>query len=425
MEYFHSVTLDEDKCKGCINCVKRCPTEAIRVINGKATIIKDRCIDCGECIRICPHRAKKANYDGMETLNDFEYKIALVAPSFYGQFKNLDNVDYILCGLLDMGFDDIFEVASSAEIIREITRMKFKNGKLKKPVISTACPAIVRMISIRFPELIENLLKIRPPVEAGAILAKERAAKKTGLPINKIGTYFISPCPAKVTAAKNPIGTDNSYIDRVLSAASVYKKVLPYMKKITDLKSLQKCGITGISWSYTGGEATALLQPKYLAVDGMENVIKVLEELEDEKLKDIDFIELNACISGCVGGCLNIENPYVSITKIRQLRKYLPVSENRMSDFKLNENSFDWEEGIKFQPIMRLDNDRAKALEMMQQIDRIYNVLPQVDCAACGAPSCRAFAEDVVKGDMKINDCVFIMKKKLREIIDNITNEGR
>ncbi|MDR0596677.1 MAG: 4Fe-4S binding protein, partial [Clostridiales Family XIII bacterium] len=69
----HSVTLDSDKCKGCVTCVKRCPTEAIRVRNGKASIIGEYCIDCGECIRVCPHHAKHAGYDSLEVINSYKY----------------------------------------------------------------------------------------------------------------------------------------------------------------------------------------------------------------------------------------------------------------------------------------------------------------------------------------------------------------
>ena len=97
--FFHSVTLDYDKCVGCTNCVKHCPTEAIRIREGKAVITPERCIDCGECIRVCPHHAKKAKYDKLEQMNQFEYKIALPAPSLYGQFSNLDHIDMVLTAL--------------------------------------------------------------------------------------------------------------------------------------------------------------------------------------------------------------------------------------------------------------------------------------------------------------------------------------
>ena len=84
-EFFHSVTLDRDLCRGCINCVKRCPTEAIRVRDGKAKILSDRCIDCGECIRICPYHAKKPIVDPLSVMDQYEYTVALPAPSLYGQ----------------------------------------------------------------------------------------------------------------------------------------------------------------------------------------------------------------------------------------------------------------------------------------------------------------------------------------------------
>ena len=283
MDYFHSVMLDEERCHGCINCVKHCPTQAIRVKDGKAHIINENCIDCGECIRICKNHAKKAVYDKLSEMDKFEYKIALPAPSLYGQFNNLDNIDLILNGLLKLGFDDVFEVARAAELSSEITRIMLNEGNLVKPVISTACPAVVRMIKVRFPKLISHLIALNPPVEIAAKIAREEAMKKTGLSADKIGIFFISPCPAKVTAARQPIGNSQRCIDKVLSIRDVYQKLLAVMKETDDPQITQKCGITGISWSYTGGEATSLLRAKYLAADGIENVINILEEIEDEK----------------------------------------------------------------------------------------------------------------------------------------------
>ena len=97
--YRHSVSLESEKCKGCTHCLRRCPTEAIRIRDGHAVINTERCIDCGECIRLCPHKAKKAIYDPLESINNFKYKIALPPPTLYGQFDNLDDVDCMLKGL--------------------------------------------------------------------------------------------------------------------------------------------------------------------------------------------------------------------------------------------------------------------------------------------------------------------------------------
>ena len=94
-KFFHSVYLDSDKCTGCITCLKRCPTQAIRVRDGKAHIINEFCIDCGECIRVCPHHAKKARYAHLSVLEGWKYKIAIPAPALFGQFKELFVVNYL------------------------------------------------------------------------------------------------------------------------------------------------------------------------------------------------------------------------------------------------------------------------------------------------------------------------------------------
>ncbi|MEG0615139.1 MAG: 4Fe-4S binding protein, partial [Oscillospiraceae bacterium] len=144
--FFNSVRLDTDLCMGCINCIKRCPTEAIRVHNGKAAITKKFCIDCGECIRICPHHAKLATYDCLDVINDYEYTVALPAPSLYGQFNNLDDVNIILRALKLFGFNDVYEVSAAAEMVSEMSRNYIANNPDKQPFISSACPSVVRLI---------------------------------------------------------------------------------------------------------------------------------------------------------------------------------------------------------------------------------------------------------------------------------------
>ena len=418
MEYFHSVTLDASRCCGCTTCVKRCPTEAIRVKDGKATIIKERCIDCGECIRVCPHRAKKAVFDKLSMLEKFEYNIAMPAPALYGQFNNLDNVDYVLNGLLDIGFNDVFEVARAAELVSEYTRNELAKPDCLKPLISSACPAILRLIRVRFPKLISHLITVKAPVDIAAMIARKEAMEKTGLPSEKIGVFFISPCPAKVTAMHQPLANNSTQIDGVLAISDVYKPLLAAMNRIKQPKALSECGLTGISWGYTGGEATAILSTRYLAADGMENVIKILEEIEDDKLTDLDFVELGACASGCVGGCLTIENPYIARTRVRQLRKYKPVSCNRIKDFDLMMEEYAWDRSIEYDPVMQLDSDLQRAMQKMQEIQRIEKDLPGIDCSACGSPSCHAFAVDVVNGTAKMSDCLIVLKNRLKDIMD-------
>ena len=102
----------------------------------------------------------------------------------------------------------------------------------------------------------------------------------------------------------------------------------------------------GVSWASSGGESAALLKDKYLAADGIENVIKVLEEIEDEKLDRLDFVELNACSGGCVGGSLTAENPYVAKARIQQLRRYLPVAANHLAGDEVPE-TMSWQRPLE------------------------------------------------------------------------------
>ncbi len=408
-EFFHSVTLDRDRCKGCINCIKRCPTEAIRVRNKKAYIIAERCIDCGECIRVCPHHAKRATCDSLDILHNFSYTIALPAPSFMAQFNNLEDVDIVLNALTDFGFDEVFEVAKAAEIVSAATRQMMNSGKLIKPVISSACPAVTRLIRVRFPGMIDQVLPLHAPIEVAARMAKRAAAKKTGLPLEQIGAIFISPCPAKVTATKMPLGTEKSWVDGVVAVSDIYSKLLPFMKEDSP-KDISESGKIGLSWGSSGGECSGLINDNYLAADGIENVIRVLEDLEDEKFRDVDFIELNACAGGCVGGVLNVENPYVAKTKLYRIRKHLPVSLNHLENSDIIDSDLNWDTPLEFVPVLKLDEDVWEAMLKMEQVEEIYQSLEGLDCGSCGAPSCRALAEDVVRGLASIDDCIFRYK---------------
>ena len=419
-EFYTSVRLKEDLCMGCINCIKRCPTQAIRVRNGKAVITKEFCIDCGECIRICPHHAKEATYDSPEIMKNYEYTVALPAPSLYGQFNHLEDVNIVLTALKKMGFDDVYEVSGAAELVSEISRKYVEEHKEQWPIISTACPSVVRLIQVRFPNLIEHLLPICAPVDLAASMAVEKAMEKTGLPREKIGIIFISPCPAKMTAVKSPIGIDHSEIDGVLAIKEVYPILLPLMKQsIDDVEELSISGRIGIGWGSTGGEAGSLLSDNYLAADGIENVIKVLEDLEDQKFDQLEFIELNACAGGCVGGVLTVENPYLAKVKLKRLRKYLPVACNHLENGE-GEDAF-WYKEVNYEPVFKLGRDMKESIANMTRVEELCEKFPRLDCGSCGAPTCKALAEDIVRGVANEQDCIHILRDYIHKLSDELS----
>lgn len=414
--YFHSVTLDENKCRGCTNCIKRCPTEAIRVRKSKARIINERCIDCGECIRICPYHAKKAITDPFDIINNYEYKIALPAPAFYSQFKPSSPRDKILNALLGVGFDDVFEVAKAAEIVTCATRNFILKSKSPRPLISSACPAIVRLIQVRFPSLLDNLIPLDSPMELAARIAKQAAAEKTGLDLSKIGTFFITPCAAKMTSIRSPYGKNKSMVDGAISIKDIYLRVLQKLNS-SNFRQLIQAGSEGISWALSGGEAGLLNVDNYLSVDGIHNVITILEEVENERLEDVDFIEALACTGGCLGGPLNVENVYVANTQLKQHINMAKKYGNVVCGFGLNEyDSLFWTESVEHKSILMLDNDLDEAMKKLEALENIYEQLPGLDCGACGAPSCRALAEDIVRGNADETDCVFKLREKVRAL---------
>lgn len=407
--YKHSVSLDKNKCTGCTTCIRHCPTEAIRVRNGIAVINPERCIDCGECIRICPHKAKKAICSKFDKIKENgKWNIALPAPTLYGQFDGLDNVDFVLQGLLDIGFDDVYEVSQAAELVSAYTRRYLRLDRIKKPVISSACPVITRLISLRFPSLRNNIMPLLPPMEIAGVLARERARRNNPeLKDEDICVCFISPCPAKVSYVSNEFGSHKSAVDKVISISDIYFHLLSVMKKNSEPKPISKSGVIGISWASSGGESSAIFNDKYLAADGIENVIRVLDQIEDGSFPSLEFIELNACPGGCVGGVMALENPFIAKARLYTLRRYLPVSQNFLNDDDQNyvPAMYFFDEFPDYQPISRLSDNLGESMKMMAQIQDLRANLPGIDCGSCGAPSCRAFAEDCIKGEAELSDC--------------------
>ena len=425
-KFIRSVRLKESACQGCINCIKHCPTQAIRVHNGKAHIIDKFCIDCGRCIRYCPHHAKIAIYDPLSVINNFKYTVALPAPSLYAQYNNLTSTDIVLNALLKLGFDDVYEVSAAAELVSEASREYIKAHEKEAPFISSACPSVIRLIRVKFPSLISRLLPIKAPVEVAAEIARARAMKKTGLKPEEIGIIFLSSCPSKVSYAKAPLGIEKSNIDNVVAIKEIYPLLLPHMKHDeSQLTPLSNSGRIGIGWSSAGGEVGGLLVDNYLAGDGIVNILRVLEELEDEKLHGLTFVELSACTGGCVGGALTVENEYIATTKTKRLIKYQPVSKNHLCDNPEIQSMY-WADDVEYEPVFRLGNTFRESLRMMSEVEQLTARFPGLDCGSCGAPTCQTLAEDIVRGDATPNDCIYVLRSNIADLshkIQHLTRE--
>ena len=420
--YYHSVTLDKDKCVGCTNCLKRCPTEAIRVRGGRAHIIDERCIDCGECIRVCEHHAKIANTNPLSAINGFPYKIALPAPSLYGQFKNLRSISDVIEGLKMMGFDAVYEVARGSDIVSVAVMERMKEPDCPRPLISSSCPAVVRLIQTRFPELIDNIVDVRSPMEVAASQARSEFAREKGVDPKDVGCFFITPCAAKMTAIRKPLGHEKSAVDGAISFLEVYGLLSGQIKKAVKPEDAPSPRATsfGIGWARTGGEAGAVQQEESLAVDGIDNVIRVLEEIEDNRLPGLRFFEGMACFGGCIGGPLSFENPFIARNRIRKLVLSLPkvrpqdvVSPEEISGMA---DEIFCDKPLEPVKVMQLGKDVREALHNMERVEELSKKLPGLDCGSCGSPSCQALAEDIVLGYASEMDCLVLLKERLRQM---------
>ncbi len=404
MEYFHSVELKDALCNGCTRCVRICPTEAIRV-KDKATIIASRCIDCGECVRVCPQHAKTGKVDSLKDLNNYKYKIALPDPAIFGQFDKSIEPQRILGAFLDLGFDKVFDVALACDLVALSIRNILKSHN-NTPYISSSCPAIIRLIQALYPNLINNIIPVESPLEVAGQMALEDGLKK-GYKKDEIGIFYISPCPAKMTAVKQPVARERSNVNKVLSIVDIFGHLIKYVASEKELALELKATGRGYGWARSGGESMSIGCSDYVVIDGIDQVNKVLNEMELGKLTDVQYIECWACVGGCVGGPMVVENPFIARVRIRKLAESIGGSLDIEKLKEYPSKYFQWETTLKPREIMSYGEDIKASIIMANKIQEILDLLPGYDCGACGAPTCQAHAQDKFLGNTENLNCVF------------------
>lgn len=422
--FHHALKVKPDACIGCTHCVQVCPTQAVRVREGKAVITENRCVDCGECMRVCPVEAIHVEQDDFNAIFNYKHRVALVPAVFLGQFAENIPEQQIYSVLYELGFTHIFEVEQKIEYLTKAINQALLNANLDKPLISTFCPAIVRLIQVKFPSLVDNILKFRPPSDISAKYIRKKLID-SGLESKDTGVFYITPCAAKIAAIKSPVGESQTLVNGVINMDFIYNKVLQNVNKTSKDNCVvppeKKLSEKGIKWSLTNGEIDNILGHCY-AVDEIHNVIEFLEMVENEEITGVDFLELRACDGSCAGGVLTSENRFVTIERMkRRAEKYKyeneKVTENEIEDFnKYNEfmKSNITISDIKPRSMLKLDEDMAKAIEKMQKAKKIETILPKIDCGGCGSPGCSALAEDIVQGKAKISQCVFYQFQMLK-----------
>lgn len=431
--FFHALEIDQNQCIGCSHCMKSCPTEAIRIRNGKAHFLEHRCIDCGKCLETCPTKAIYVKQDDFEMIFKYKHSVALVPAVFLGQFPSDMRVSRIYAALKDLGFKHVFEVESAAGIYAEAKHKYAREHADKKPLISSFCPAILRMIQIKYPSLVDNMIPIKAPLDISAIYAL-KVLQELNVPREEIGLFYITPCAAKIVSVKATLEEEKSIIDGVINMDSLYNRVYKKIKEqgknyIFPALKTPQLSADAILSTLTNGERRICMAKHSYAIDGIQNVMEFLEKLENDEVEDVEFLELRACDQSCAGALFSCDNRFLcgdrmytrarraaererngEMSKDRELDKY--------KDYLLEKAQT---KIAAARSMMVLDNDISKALEKMEQIEKTQNILPHIDCGLCGAPTCEAFASDVVCGDVSIKDCIFYQRhlKRLGQISED------
>ncbi len=427
-DFHHALKIVEELCIGCSKCMNICPTHAIRVRDGKAKLMNNRCIDCGECFRVCPVSAIIIEQDDFADIFNYKHRIALIPAVFTAQFPSKYSLTDIYSALHELGFTDVFEVEHGVHILREEVKKQINDPDSLKPLISTFCPAIVRLIQVQFPSLVHNLILLMPPLDISALYFKKSLADQ-GVKEEDIGIFYFTQCAAKIAAIKSPAEKEQSPITGVINMDSAFNKVYQHLEqKIHNGGSLEetqdKLSPDAILWGLTTGE-TEHYSGRRIAIDGVHNVIGFLEKLENEENAGFQFIELRACDESCAGGVLALENRFLTAERMRNRAKKAQNQAENAFSVRINDYRRELAELIKIGDIkprsmMKLDEDMSEAMRKMKLIRQIIQMLPMVDCGACGSPGCYALAEDIVQGRGMMENCIFVQRRyELKGMLKN------
>ncbi|MDO9040598.1 MAG: (Fe-S)-binding protein, partial [Bacteroidota bacterium] len=205
-----------------------------------------------------------------------------------------------------------------------------------------------------------------------------------------------------------------SVVDGLINMNELYNQIMRIIPLVaeTDTRHLREnLSSDGILWCLPRGEARKFSR-KSMAIDGIHNVVKFLERLENEEVPELDFLELKSCDQGCAGGILLTGNRFLTVERLQKRAKlYLPGL--KVQPDGVNKKAVQQKllaEPIQPKQVFRLDEDRLKALAKLRKIDKILCQLPGIDCGGCGAPNCHALAEDMVNGKAKMSDCIFLQQ---------------
>jgi anti-sigma regulatory factor (Ser/Thr protein kinase)/Fe-S-cluster-containing hydrogenase component 2 len=342
-------------CTECRHCLVACPTAAIRVRDARPEVLDHLCIDCTACIGACAPRAL--------TMSDAPGALAggdvlVVPPALLAGFGE-HAVSAVVEELRGLGYDEVVSVHGYEDDLRRRVVELAATGDAQAPLISPVCPAVVDLVEVKFPSLIDHLAPLASPWEAAQLDLDGRSA-----------TFAVScPCQRTALLAQRPTAQRDT-----VTAAAVSAAVLPRLAA-----RVTRRGAATSPPQASGAE-------DLLVVTGISHVLAVLEAVEDDRLPGVSAIEPYLCDGGCFGSPLLREDAAVAAWRWAAVGGEAPgggSGQERSRPFRAR-------------PGIRLDADMAVAIRKLAQLDAESRALPGRDCGVCGAPTCAALAEDIV-----------------------------
>ncbi len=418
-ELTHGFRIHEEKCEGRMNCMRACPTHAIRVKKGKARVIPELCIDCGSCLGVCPTGAIGATTVSFAEMDKFRFKVAVASPALFTQFAMKDTPAHVGRALIELGFDAIWGYAVDIELIDMAIRDYVKKWPGPFPLISNSCPVVVRLVQVAYPSMVDQLIRLEAPREIAGRELKRRYSNEMGLAPEDVAAIYITPCQAKTISILQPAEGARSFLDGAVGISEIYNDLHAIMRRNANKGDPPKREQGSEEWFHWGapeGEFPNLSRAHYLPLQGLNDIIKVFDDIEKGKIRNIDFIECHACQGACVGGNLTVENLYVARGKNLRLISGMskPSPEFRKEvERRFAGEDFSLRAPLKPRNLEGQDIDLKERVRRKKRANELLKALPLLNCGLCGAPTCRSHAEDVAMLRDEISECVFLSRDRI------------
>ncbi len=400
------LVLKKSNCKNCYKCIRHCPVKSIRFSGNQAHIVKNECILCGQCFVVCPQNAKEITSEVEKVKvflqNDDPVYVSL-APSFIANYDGV-GIEPMREALKKLGFSDVEETAIGATMVKTEYERMLREEK-RDILISSCCHSINLLIQKYFPHLLPYLADTMSPMQAHCADIKKRhpGAK----------TVFIGPCVAKKDEAEHYSGI----VDAVLTFEDLSGWLAEKNIQLEAAGEISKAGRARF-FPTTGGVLKTFTQQEpeyaYLAVDGVENCISVLRDIERGKVHKV-FIEMSACVGSCIGG------PVMEKFHRMPVNDYIKVANFAgKDDFDVNQPDY-IEVRKHFEPIERQSPDltETEISAILRQMGK-YKPADELNCGSCGYDTCREKAIAIAQGKAEISMCLPYLKDKAESFSDTI-----